>query len=213
MLFSKLRTKNIVYGTSESQAKFWMVIAAVLLIINLFMVLTLMQMAPKLQMIAQVLTVSPMQSNQLLQTEPFSDRTGDKELLDEALLRYYLEMRYTTFQDSQEMNYRWGGAGPLARLSAPNVYDSFAKGLKDRLGAVTSGQKTTSIDIISISRLDNIFTIEFDVYTFQQNKAVPSRKVAVVTIGYDPGRKFFGAQYSNPFGLYVRSYEESAKKI
>ena len=211
-MFSKLRTQNLVYGMGEGLAKFWMVIASIIIGINLFLILTLIQMAPKLQVIAQILTTSPMQSNQLLQTEPFSYNAGDKKLIDETLIRYYMDARYTSFQDKDEMQRRWGGAGPVARLSTQDVYRNFAGDLKEKLTAVNNSNTTTNVDIISISRLDNIFTIEFDVYTYGRGNVRSQRKVAVVTVGYNPGRRFFNASYSNPFGMFVKSYQESVKK-
>ncbi len=211
-MFSKLRTQNLVYGMGEGLAKFWMVIASIIIGINLFLILTLIQMAPKLQVIAQILTTSPMQSNQLLQTEPFSYNAGDKKLIDETLIRYYMDARYTSFQDKDEMQRRWGGAGPVARLSTQDVYRKFAGDLKEKLTAVNNSNTTTNVDIISISRLDNIFTIEFDVYTYGRGNVRSQRKVAVVTVGYNPGRRFFNASYSNPFGMFVKSYQESVKK-
>ena len=212
MLFSKLRTKNIIYGMSEGLAKFWMVVASVAIAVNLFLILTLMQMAPRLKVMAQILTTSPMQSNQLLQTEPFSYNAGDKKLIDETLIRFYMDSRYTTFQDKEEMQNRWGGRGPVARLSTQDVYKSFAGNLKEKLTEINNRNTTTSIDIISISRIDNIFTIEFDIYTYGRGAVRSQRKVAVVTIGYNPGRQFFNAKYSNPFGMFVKSYKESVKK-
>ena len=65
---------------AEAIAKFWMVIASVLIALNLFFVLTLMQMAHKLTIIAQVLT-SPMNSYQFIQAEPFSADISDKNLI------------------------------------------------------------------------------------------------------------------------------------
>lgn len=212
MLFSKLRTKNVVYGMGEGLAKFWMVIASAIIGINLFLILTLMQMAPKLQVIAQILTTSPMQSNQLLQTEPFSYNTGDKKLIDETLVRFYIDSRYTTFQDKDEMQSRWGGGGPIARLSTRDVYQKFAGNLKDKLTEINNSNVTTSVDIVSISRIDNIFTIEFDIYTYGRGNVRSQRKVAVVTVGYNPGRRFFSTRYSNPFGMFVKSYQETVKK-
>ena len=93
MLFENLNLKQTTPGSGQLVARFWMVVASIVIGINLFLILTLLQMAPKLKVIAQILSTAPMRSEQLLQTEPFSSDTGDKSLIDEALLRFYLENR------------------------------------------------------------------------------------------------------------------------
>lgn len=210
MLFSQ--QQKIVYGMSKGMAQFWMVIASLAIGINLFLILTLLQMAPKLQVVAQILITSPMHSTQLLQTEPFSQKIGDRTLIDETLLRFYLDARYSTLQDQTEMKYRWGGRGPVAFFSAPDVYRKFTQNLSDRLNALKTSKSTTSIDIISISRLDNIFTVEFDIYTYTRGQISTKRRVAVIEVAYSPARRSFNPMYSNPFGMYVKSFKETKKK-
>lgn len=210
MLFSQKHV--IVYGMSKGLAQFWMVIASFAISVNLFLILTLLQMAPKLQVIAQILTTSPMHSTQLLQTEPFSQNTSDKKLIDETLLRYYLENRYSSFADKVEMGYRWGGAGPVAFFSAPDIYRKFAQNLKEKISAIHASKTTTSIDILSISRLDNIFTVEFDIYKYNRGQIQKKRRVAVIEIAYSARRRSFNRLHSNPYGMYIKSFTEKAKK-
>ena len=210
MLFENLNLKQTTPGSGQLVARFWMVIASIIIGINLFLILTLLQMAPKLKVIAQILSTAPMRSEQLLQTEPFSSDTGDKSLIDEALLRFYLENRYSSFQDKREMEYRWGRFGPVARLSSPSIYSSFSKGLKEKINTVMAGNTTRSIDILSVSRLDNIFTVEFDLYTYGRGQVGKKRRVAVIEIAYS-NRGSFGSLYSNPYGMYVKSFKETKK--
>lgn len=209
MLFSQ---KQIVYGMSKGLAQFWMVIASFTIAVNLFLILTLLQMAPKLQVVPQILTTSPMHSSQLLQTEPFSQNTSDKKLIDETLLRFYLEARYTSFGDKTEMSYRWGSYGPVAFFSAPDIYRRFAFNLKERLTALQSESTSTSIDILSISRLDNIFTVEFDIYQYNRGQIAKRRRVAVIEIAYSPGRRAFNRMHSNPYGMYIKKFTEKSKR-
>ncbi len=212
MSFFNFSSQGLIYGFSEKLAKFWMVIASFVIGVNLFLILTLLQMAPKLQVVAQVLTSSPMTSVQLLQTEPFSQSTSDKKLIDETILRFYLDSRYNTFQDKDEMNYRWGSRGPVAFFSSPSVYRTFAAGLKDKITAIASNKSSTSIDIISVSRIDNIYTVEFDVYTYIRGQVSKKRRIAVVEVAYNPARRSFNAIHSNPFGMYIQKFTETIKK-
>lgn len=212
MSFFNFSSQGLIYGLSEKLAKFWMIVTSIIIGINLFLVLTLLQMAPKLQVVAQVLTSSPMTSVQLLQTEPFSQSTSDKKLIDETILRFYLDSRYNTFQDKDEMNYRWGPRGPVAFFSSPGVYRAFSAGLQEKVNTISRNKSSTSIDIISVSRIDNIYTVEFDVYTYMRGQVSKKRRIAVVEVAYSPARRSFNALHSNPFGMYIQKFTETIKK-
>ncbi len=212
MSFLNFNSGRLVYGFSEKLAKFWMIVVAIIISINLFLILTLLQMAPKLNVVAQVLTSSPMTSVQLLQTEPFSQSTSDKKLIDETILRFYLDSRYNIFQDKNEMSYRWGSRGPVAFFSDSSVYKQFSAGLKEKLTAIANNRSSTSIDIISVSRIDNIFTVEFDIYTYIRGQVSKKRRIAIVEVGYNSARRSFNTIHSNPFGMYVKKFTETVKK-
>ncbi len=212
MSFFSFSSDRLIYGLSEKLAKFWMIVVSIIIGINLFLILTLLQMAPKLHVVAQVLTSSPMTSVQLLQTEPFSQSTSDKKLIDETILRFYLDSRYNTFQDKVEMNYRWGSRGPVAFFSDPSVYKQFATGLKEKLTAIANNKASTGIDIVSLSRVDNIFTVEFDIYTYIRGQVSKKRRVAIVEVAYSGARRSFNTLHSNPFGMYVKKFTETIKK-
>lgn len=211
MLFSSLKETNIRGLAVELLAKFWMIIAAIIIGINLFIVLTLLQMAPRLQIVAQILT-TPMSSQELVQADPFSSAIGDKKLIDETLIRYYLDMRLSEFYDKQEMARRWQAGGPVFRLSATDVYQRFAQNLKEKLAAVNTSPGTKSVDVLSVSRLDNTFTVEFDIYVYSRGSMQVQRRVAIIEVGYNPLRRFFRTTASNPYGLFVKKYTESVKK-
>lgn len=211
MLFSSLRETNIRGLAVELLAKFWMLIAAIMIGINLFIVLTLLQMAPKLHVIAQILT-TPMSSQELVQADPFSGSIGDKKLIDETLIRYYLDMRLSEFHDKEEMARRWQPGGPVFRFSATDVYQRFAARLKEKLSAVNASPGTKSVDILSVSRLDNTFTVEFNVYTYIRGTMQVQRRVAIIEVAYNPLRRFFRTTGANPYGLFIKKYNESVKK-
>ena len=123
-------------------AKFWMTLAAISIAINLFIVLTLVQMAPKLKVIAQILP-SPMNTldhiqidtlpaNRLMDSKSHSNR-ANRELLDEMLIRYYIDRRVSYFADKNEMTSRWGARGEIRRLSSPAVYAKFSKNIQEKI--------------------------------------------------------------------------------
>lgn len=222
-LFSRnqeLRTKLAVV-----RAKFWMTLASVSITFNLLIVLTLVQMAPKLKAIAQILP-SPMSTTEHIQidtlpapgflsTDSLSNKVN-RELLDEMLIRYYVDRRISTFADKNEMNSRWGRFGDISRLSAPPVYSKFAKGLAEKIKQIGGLKETKSVDIVHISKLGNTYTVEFDVYTFNQYDSTVrprvQRRSANIIIGHHPKRAFFSGRFSNPFGFYIQQYDEAVKR-
>ncbi len=213
MLSSDLKENISLRGkAAEWRAKFWMFVASLIIVINLFIILTLLQMTPQLRMWAQIL-INPMTTQQLVQTSPFSQTFGDKKLIDETLVRHYLDMRYNQISDKWEMERRWGPRGPVATLSSPDVYKKFAgQNLNERLEKISSSSPTKNVDVLSVSRLDNTFTIEFDLYTYFRGSLKSTRHVAIITIGYNSGRKHYRSTGANPYGLYVRTFNESVKK-
>ncbi|MBO7244411.1 MAG: type IV secretion system protein [Alphaproteobacteria bacterium] len=216
----KARSQFAVYW-----AKLWMTIASISIAINLFIVLTLVQMAPKLKMIAQILP-SPMHTldhiqidtlpvKGLLNSTANSNRIN-RELLDEMLIRYYIDKRISHFPDKIEMNSRWGAAGDIRKLSSPSVYSKFAKNMKEKIEQITSTRETRSVDITRISKLGNIYTVEFDVFLFNPYDPVVKpkiqKRIATITINHHPNRHVYSRILSNPFGFYVEKYDEDIKK-
>ena len=210
-LFS-FKDENIVVGEGKSIARTWMIIASVVLGINLFLILTLLQMTPKLQVVAHVLTENPMYSSQFVQVEPFTQNTSDKRSIEELLVRYYMDARHNSFKDVLEMTYRWQKGGPVFRLSSPKVYHTFAENLKEKLKAMGTRNVTTSIRILNISvRQKTTYDIEFEKYTMSMGQVDVQRKNAVIQIAYSPRYKSMGRLPINPYGLYIAHYDETNK--
>ncbi len=196
---------------AEALAKFWMIIASCIIGINLFIVLTLMQMAPKLQVITQLLS-SPMDTSGFIQTQPFTSSNSDKSLIDETILRYYLDMRLSQFPDEYEMTYRWGIGGLVHRLSSQSVFSPFYKGFEERIKAIKSNPETKSVEITYISRLDNTFTVELTVYTYLNGGIRKESYTAIIEVSYAPGRVFYRQLLNNPYGMYISKYNISKKR-
>ena len=206
-------------------AKFWMTLAAISIAINLFIVLTLVQMAPKLKVIAQILP-SPMHTlehiqidtlpaKRLMNSTSHSNR-ANRELLDEMLIRYYIDRRISYFADKIEMTARWGAGGEVRRLSSPAVYSKFAKNIQEKIKQITAGKETQSVEINNISKLGNTYTVEFDVFLYNPYDPVikprVQQRVATITVGHYPNRHIYSQTFSNPFGFYIQKYDEAIKK-
>lgn len=206
------KESDIVVGSGKSFAQLWMIIASVFLGINLFLILTLLQITPRLKVVAQVLTVTPMNSGQFLQVEPFNQETSDKKLIDEMLIRFYMDSRHNSFGDKLEMTYRWGKGGPVHRLSSPKVYNEFAGNFKEKINAASKQKSTTSIRIMNITiRQNNIYDIEFEKYKLTKGVLESRRKNAVLKVAYSSQYKSLGRLPINPYGMYVVYYNETNK--
>ena len=206
-------------------AKFWMTLAAISIAINLFIVLTLVQMAPKLKVIAQILP-SPMNTldhiqidtlpaNRLMDSKSHSNR-ANRELLDEMLIRYYIDRRVSYFADKNEMTSRWGARGEIRQLSSPAVYAKFSKNIQEKIKQISTAKETQSIEITNISKLGNTYTIEFDVFIYNPYDPIVKprvqQRVATITVGHYPNRHIYSRTFANPFGFYIQKYDEAVKK-
>ncbi|MDR2902229.1 MAG: hypothetical protein LBU87_03890 [Lactobacillales bacterium] len=198
-------------NTSKKKAKFWIMLTAFLIALNVFFSITLLQMASKLQVVAQILT-SPMSSNQLIVTEPFSVDVGDKKLIDEMIVRYYLSIRHNFFPDDTEIQRRWSVYGPIFVFSTPEVYRDFRKSIEPRLEGINKANYTQNIDVRSVTRNGNIFSVDFDIYTLTNMTVSVTHRVAIIEIFYDPNNVFYISEYANPYGLTVKQYRETEKR-
>ena len=207
-----------------SSFKVWLLIVTVLLGIMVLLSLTLVNTTPNVRTLPQFFTKDTMFFERYLEIENLNqEKIKEKKLIDDMLIRFYLENRNEYMPDKTEMTYRWSGRGPVARLSSDNVYRDFWKvkskelegiGDADMLSGEKENMDTKSIDIISISRIDNVFTVDFDTY---QRRSVSAknlgRKRAIIEIKYNPRSRYrFASDFANPYGLTVTSYKESEKK-
>ncbi len=226
MLFKNQRIRS---NVAVFLAKFWMALASVGIAINLIIVLTLMQMAPKLKIIAQVLPSSETtinSSNHIqVDTLPIKGLLGstsdinkqNRSLIDEMLVRYYIDARLTAFADEWEMNARWAPRGVINRLSAPGVYRAFySKELREKIKGIKNEKATQSVDIVSISALGNTYTVEVDIYIHNpfepHERPRVQRRVINMQIAHRPHIHHYNNIESNPYGFYVVQYNEKVKK-
>lgn len=206
----KLTKSNPDYA--RAVAKFWMIIASIFIAFNIFFVLTLMQMAPRLTVVPQILTKEPMKSLELMQAESFAANISDKHLIDEMMIRFYLTERYTRFADAVEMQNKWGPWGTISLLSTPRVYQEFYQSLGDLPENVSQMSYSQSIDIQSVARSGRTWTVEFDVYWMGQGGFHKETRVAVLESTETPYRRAFWMRGSNPYGFIIISYTDAVKK-
>ena len=195
---------------SDFSIKAWLIITGTLMAINIFFALTLMHMAPQAHVLAQLLTPNVMSFGQAIEATSFAAPVGDKKLIEEMLIRFYIENRLEFIPDIGEMAYRWGAGGPVRRLSSPAVYGQFIQSKGDYVTDSKNRTDTRSVHIRSVRRQNNIFTVDFDVYR-QEGTAVqrPQSLRAVITIAESPAYRGFGRDFINPFGTVITKYDET----
>ena len=175
--------------------------------------LTAQQIGKKLEVVAQFFPTTrnaPIlyEFSQLNRVVPFK-AIDDKKRIDEMLVRYYLEMRYTQMQDTNEMKYRWGFGGPVYRLSSPLVYVNFSKNLEKKLDTLPDVVKI--IDIENIDVRGNVYEVDFTIYTnFPEGHFQTERKRAVLEYVYVPFRRSLSSVYGNPYGMMFVRFEEKS---
>ena len=199
---------------SKLPLNLWMGLSIVLMAVCVLLVMTLSDMAPKVQVMPQLFRQDALSGNQFVEATAISPwvRVKESRLIDEMLVRFYVENRYFYVPDRAELAYRYGRTGPVARLSTPRIYNTFLKGKGNYLEDAQTNPETISVDIWRVARRDNVFYVDFDVYRFMDGRAgLRNTRRATIKIGHNWARRDIRrSDFANPYGFYVMSYEESA---
>lgn len=197
---------------SDVSLKVWMGLTGVLMLLMVWIVLTLSNMAPQVAVLPQLFSPDIMRFGQRLEATNLNagQQLTDRKLIDEMLVRFFVENYHFYIPDQWELDYRYGPLGPVARLSTPAVYRQFMADKKDYRADVENKPYTQMADITDVSRRDNVFTVDFDLYELQdfQVRKTGSRR-ATLRVGFYKGRKQYLTDFVNPFGLTVEVYDES----
>lgn len=137
---------------------------------------------------------------------------GDRKLIEEMLMRHYLEMRYEQIPDVREMKYRWGVPGPVYILSTLTLYNEFAAGLEKKLEDLPEVVITIEIEKI-LEHRDNRFRVDFRIFENMPSGQVRVKeKNAVLEFRYATGRPRWDPKLINPYGLIFVRFEERDRK-
>ena len=199
---------------STLSIKIWMGFVTVLLTITVMLVMTLSNVAPRVDVIPQLFTRQQMNFNQLVEVTNMNAPVKEKELIDEMLVRFYIENRINFIPDKDELTYRYGIGGPIHRLSAPGVYGGFMAQVGNFEESLEGETGTRMADILGVSRdRNNTFTVDFDVYEYNKGSMTfGGRRRATVRISYSSAYRQFGRDFANPYGMVVISYRETGLK-
>ena len=191
-----------------------MLACAVLCLCMFFLSLTVYQAASELHVVGLPLRRDARFLNDLVELTPFDETEPGAlgVLLEEMLVRYYLEMRYSVISDKQEMLRRWGTGGIVHRLSPGSVFAAFSVS-DDDLAKLMEKKQTQSVDIRSISKPQRgLYVVEFDLYTLNGEHFVKRTYNASLRYIHVPSYKWFSSEMSNPFGMVFVGFDSAEKK-
>lgn len=180
-------------------------------ILTFFITVTLFQAVLQIHVTAQVVQAVDRGfmsfKEDLMQFVPMS--VAEKEKIDEMMLRYYLEMRYSIIPDMWEMGRRWGERGVVAYLSTPAAYKDFREPslYLDKIEKLPP----RVVDITHVERKASHYQVDIDLYEYDGSKKwVKQSRSLSVGFAYMPSRAHLGASFSNPNGFVV-TYVDARK--
>ena len=190
-----------------------MVLCWLFWIMTFFITVTLFQAVLQIHVVSQVVQNVEKgfiwYSEDLIRVTPL-DVVG-RGRVDEMLVRYYIEMRYSMIPDRPEMERRWGEKGIVSYFSSASVYQAFQP--KSDVFEKVENMQPRVVDILRVERKGTYFTVDFDVYTFDgSTNWIKDPRRVVVQYTYASGRRLLGRSMSNPFGFIVTRVDESDRK-
>ena len=194
--------------------KIWMTFLIVLLSVLILLVITVSNTVSRVHVVPQLFSPDIMHFNHFVETTNMQVPVKEKRLIEEMLIRFYVENRNNYIPNLRELIYRYGPTGPIARLSSPDVFNAFT----EQVGNFTEnlqekGFTTKGVDIVRLTRQDKVFTVDFDIYQFDGARASFQGSMrATIQISESPAYRQFLGDFSNPYGLVVTSYRETPLK-
>jgi len=150
---------------------------------------------------AEVMTFDELQKN-----------SGLRDLLEEMMVRYYIEMRYTVLADQVEMARRWGSGGLVAQLSSPKLFSSFGFNI-EKLKDLADKRVTQTVNVLSVVKTTTgTYTVTFDLIRHVLDARTETRMSVVLGYTYSRWYKRFQQNFVNPFGMVFIGLDQSVVK-
>lgn len=139
-------------------ARAFAIVSAIALCVNFVLLLAIFNLLP-LKRVEPFLLTFQNKDEQVVHIRPLSKNLGAEDIISEAMIRQYVLLRNTMISDVDEMAFRWGSEGPLRWMSDPNVYNQFAKTIKDWLTRIKLEGLTREVRIESVVRQQDIWIV------------------------------------------------------
>ena len=186
-----------------------MVLCWALWILAFFGTVTLFQAVLQIHVVAQVVHQNTLFLSDLAQMTPLA--VTNRLKIDEMLVRYYLEMRYSVIRDKMEMARRWAAGGIIDYLSSPAAYKAFAPSQAE-VESKISNTPSRVIDITRLERHDDYYSVDFDLYELGNNRWNKRSRTVVLQFAYARVRAALSPAIGNPNGFIITRVSESEKK-
>ena len=132
-------------------ARAFAIVSAVALCVNLVLLLAIVHMMP-LKRVEPFLLTFQNKDEQVVKIRPLARDMAAEDIISEAMIRQYVLLRNTMISDVDEMSFRWGPDGPLRWMSSAQIYNQFAKTVKDWLSRIKLEGLTREVRIVSLVR-------------------------------------------------------------
>ena len=139
-------------------ARAFAIVSAVALCVNLVLLLAIVHMMP-LKRVEPFLLTFQNKDEQVVKIRPLARDMAAEDIISEAMIRQYVLLRNTMISDVDEMSFRWGPDGPLRWMSSAQIYNQFAKTVKDWLSRIKLEGLTREVRIESVVRNQNIWLV------------------------------------------------------
>mgnify|MGYP005968549351 CR=1 FL=1 len=196
-------------------ARAFAIVSAVALCVNLVLLLAITHMMP-LKRVEPFLLTFQSKDEQVVKIRPLAKDMSAEDIISEAMIRQYVLLRNTMISDVDEMSFRWGPDGPLRWMSSAQVYNQFAKTVKDWLSRIKLEGLTREVRIESVVRNQNIWLVYIvtrDMLPEAEEPAISRWRIrlSIKYFAKDQKEVKYIDRLKNPLGFAVDGYSiESA---
>lgn len=196
-------------------ARAFAIVSAVALCVNLVLLLAIVHMMP-LKRVEPFLLTFQNRDEQVVKLRPLAKDMSADDIISEAMIRQYVLLRNTMISDVDEMSFRWGPDGPLRWMSSAQVYNQFAKTVKNWLSRIKLEGLTREVRIESVVRNQNIWLVYIvtrDMLPEAEEPAISRWRIrlSIKYFAKDQKEVKYIDRLKNPLGFAVDGYSiESA---
>ncbi len=191
-------------------ARAFAIVSAVALCVNLVLLVAIVHLMP-LKRVEPFLLTFQSRDEQVVRIRPLAKNMSAEDIISEAMIRQYVLLRNTMIPDVDEMTFRWGPDGPIRWMSSAQVYNQFAKTVKDWLARVKLEGLTREVRIESVVRNQNIwlvYIITRDMLPEAEEPAISRWRIrlSIKYFAKDQREVKYIDRLKNPLGFAVDGY-------
>lgn len=191
-------------------ARAFAIVSAVALCVNLVLLVAIVHLIP-LKRVEPFLLTFQSRDEQVVRIRPLAKNMSAEDIISEAMIRQYVLLRNTMIPDVEEMTFRWGPDGPIRWMSSAQVYNQFAKTVKDWLARIKLEGLTREVRIESVVRNQNIwlvYIITRDMLPEAEEPAISRWRIrlSIKYFAKDQREVKYIDRLKNPLGFAVDGY-------